>query len=178
MKNSLAVAAVLSAYSLFGCASSSNEAGGPHQHAHEHGDKECEHCKNKKDGEKCEHCKHKEAMAQGEHEHEHKGEGEHKKHPPMSPAVHSFHEVLSPIYHADKGAARNDKACGAVASFKEKAGPIGAEAGDNAAKKTASQGLVTSIDDLEKACAAAGKPEVEAKFEKLHDAFHAAMEAK
>ncbi|MBK6513367.1 MAG: hypothetical protein IPG04_04395 [Polyangiaceae bacterium] len=176
MKNSLCMAVVLSAYSLLGCASSSNEAGGPHQHGHEHGDHECEACKKLPAGEKCEHCKKKEAMEHAQHEH--KGEGDHKKHPPMSPAVHAFHEALSPVYHAEKNAARNDQACAAAASFKEKAGPIATEAGENAAKKTASANLATSIGDLEKACAAAGKPEVEAKLEKLHDAFHAAMEAK
>ncbi len=114
----------------------------------------------------------------GEHAGEHQG-GEHAgKHHEMGGAVKSFHDVLAPVYHADKNAERNGKACGAVPSFKERGGAVGAEAGADAKKKASADALVAAVGDLEKACAEAGQKQVDPSLEKLHDAFHAVMEGK
>jgi hypothetical protein len=123
-------------------------------------------------------------------EHGHDGDGAHEaggerhegealgKHGPMGGAVKSFHDVLAPVYHAQKNADRDAKACGAVPSFKERGNAIGAEVGADAKKKTAADGLTSAIGDLERACAESGRAQVDPKLEKLHDAFHAVMEAK
>lgn len=115
------------------------------------------------------------------HKHAEHGEGhEHGKpgeHPEMKGAVKGFHDVLAPAFHMDKGAPRVEKTCGAVASMKEQAKAVAGEAGDDAAKKRA-EALTASVDGLDKACAASGRPEVEGSLDKVHEAFHAVMEAK
>jgi hypothetical protein len=116
----------------------------------------------------------------GHHEGGHHEGGHHEGggHHGASGAVKSFHDVLAPVYHADKGGDRNAKACGAVPTFKERGGAVGAEAGGDAKKKASADALVAAVGDLEKACAESGRGQVEAKIEKLHDAFHAVMENK
>lgn len=117
-----------------------------------------------------EHAEHGGAEGHGEHEgHEHH---EHA----MSGAIKSFHDVLAPVYHDAKGPARDDKACAAVASFKEGAKGIGGEAKSDEQKKNA-EGVVAAVTELETACGVKGHADVDAKLEKLHGAFHAAMEA-
>jgi hypothetical protein len=111
--------------------------------------------------------------------HDHHGEGHehgkgHHKHE-MKGAVKDFHDVLSPIYHAEKGPGRADKACGALGSFKEKATAVVSEAGEDAGKKSKAEALAKSVEDLDKECAK-GKADVEGSLESLHTAFHAVME--
>jgi hypothetical protein len=128
-------------------------------------------------GEKCEHCKKKEAMEHAQHEH--KGEGDHKKHPPMSPAVHCVPRGAEPVYHAEKNAARNDQACAAAPRpSRRRRAPSRLKPARTPAKKTASANLATSIGESREGVRGGRQAEVEAKLEKLHDAFHAAMEAK
>jgi len=120
-----------------------------------------------------EHGEHAEGEKHEGHEEGHKG-GEH--HPKMEGAIKSFHDVLAPVYHADKGPGRVEKACAATASMKEEAGKVAAEPkGDAAAWKTDSDTLKKTVDDLEAACKG-DKAGVEPALEKLHDAFHALME--
>lgn len=124
-----------------------------------------------------EHAEHDHAEGEGHGEH---GEDHDGHHPKMEGAVKDFHDVVAPIFHGEeKDAARGEKACTAAPSFKEKAAAIQTESASksDAAKKAAAD-LVTAVGDLEAACAAAGKPDADAKFLKLHDAFHAVMEAK
>jgi hypothetical protein len=116
--------------------------------------------------------------AEGEkHEggHKHEEGGEHH-HPKMEGAIKSFHDVLAPVYHADKGPGRVDKACAATASMKDEAGKVAAEPkGDAAAWKTDADALTKSLVDLETACKG-DKAGVEPALEKVHDAFHALMD--
>lgn len=124
-----------------------------------------------------EHAEHE--HAEGEHHGEHGEHGE-GHHPKMEGAVKDFHDVVAPIFHGEeKDAARGEKACTAAPSFKEKAAAVQTESASKSegAKKAAAD-LVAAVTDLESACAAAGKPDADAKFLKLHDAFHAVMEAK
>jgi hypothetical protein len=122
---------------------------------------------------------------QGEHhgdgdhdEHdEHAGDGDHHDHhPPMDADLHAFHEVLAPVFHMDKGAARADKACAGAAAMKEAAGKVAASRTNDGAKGKATE-LVTQVDALAAACAGADKSAVEAKLDEVHGAFHATMEA-
>ncbi len=141
---------------LVACGSSEKAAEHPeHEHGHEHGDA----------GNHAEH-------AEG------KGKGEHGDHPKMEGAVKSFHDVLSPVYHMEKGPGRVEATCKATASMKEQAAALLTEAGtDEAAKKRASK-LQTDVTALEKDCLVEGRASVEATLETLHDSFHAVMEKK
>lgn len=116
------------------------------------------------------------------HEHEHgPGAGHHEEHGDhhgAAGAVKAFHDVLAPVYHAEKTPARTEQACGAVPSFKERSAAVGAEAGDDAKKKASADALVGAIGNLEKACAEAGRVQVDPSLEKVHDAFHAVVEKK
>lgn len=116
----------------------------------------------------------------GEHAHDHGGHHEHggEHHGPQDGAMKGFHDVLAPVYHMDKGAPRDEKTCGSVAAMKDAAAKVAAEPkGDPADWKAKSDALSQSIAGLEPACAAAGRAEVSAKLEVVHDAFHALMKA-
>lgn len=117
--------------------------------------------------------------AHGPHEHgHHEHEGKHRKHHDLKGGMKAFHDVLAPIYHAEKSPARDDKACGAMGSMRTASGQIGAEpAGDAAAWKAKSDALTQALDGLDKACQTAGKADVAARLEVVHDAFHALMAA-
>jgi len=120
-----------------------------------------------------------------QHEAHHGGEpAEHGKHHGGEPADHhgpkgpvgDFHAVLAPIWHADKSPERTAKMCSEAATLRERAtaveaAPAPAGVSADAAKAHAKQ-LTASVDALLAACAADGRPEVEAKFSLLHDAYH------
>lgn len=119
-----------------------------HEHGHEHGDKH-------------------------EHHDEHH-EGGH--HPKMEGAIKAFHDVLAPVYHADKGPGRAEKACSATSPMKEAAAKVAGEPkGDPESWKTASSALDQSIADLEASCKG-DMSTAESALEKVHDAFHALLE--
>src|SRR5262249_18386068 len=87
-----------------------------------------------------------------------------------------FHAVLSPIWHSDKGPGRVAKACDAAKTMRERASavetaapPAGAKPDEYSANAKA---LTASGDALAAACAADGRPDVEAKLSLLHDAYH------
>ncbi len=147
----------LSAVLAFGCASP-KDAESPDDHAHgdkhdhgDHGDKHGDH------GDK--------------HDH-HGGEKHHKK--LADGPVKDFHDVMAPVFHMEKGAARVEKTCAAVPAMKDKAAAlVSAAAADGKADAAA---LSTSVGDLETACGG-DKTTVEAKLETAHDAFHKVMDA-
>lgn len=126
---------------------------------------------------------HEDASHEGaSHEGEHGSEGEkhghvgEKHHPKMEGAIKSFHDVLAPVYHADKGAGRVDKACAATVTMKDEGAKVAAEPkGDAAAWKTDAETLQKSVGDLEIACKG-DKAGVEPALEKVHDAFHVLMD--
>lgn len=93
----------------------------------------------------------------------HGGHGDH--HPELPPALHAFHELLAPLWHAAEGDERTQKTCDAVADFRIKAAAV-----ENGTE------VVAAVEMLAGACGVAARPEFQAKFGALHDAFHAAME--
>jgi hypothetical protein len=164
LRASFLVALASAALFAVGCGSSTptpEHAG--EQGEHEHGEK----------GEKGEH---------GEHEHGEKGEkGEHPK---MTGSVHEFHEVLGPLWHADKGPERAKKTCEAIPAFEQRAAAVDKDVPESARAKEAAyhlvaQGLIVAVGDLKAECAKpeAGRADFEAKFQTVHKAFHAVMEA-
>lgn len=138
----------------WGCGSSTEQ--GEVQEAHEHG----EH---------------------GHHEHGEHGEG-HGEHGHAPGPVSDFHAVLSPLWHADHGAARTDGTCTAVEDLRAKAQAIQsgeapeAARADEAGYRQAAEGLVAAVDALGAACAEPERPSFEARFEALHTAFHGVAE--
>jgi hypothetical protein len=119
------------------------------------------------------------------HEHGHHEHGEHGKHehPEMTGAIREMHDVLAPLWHAEKNAERETKTCAAIPTFKERAGAIEATVPESAkakeaAYREAAQGLVKAVGGLETECAKAsgGRAEFEAKFHEVHEAFHKVME--
>jgi hypothetical protein len=91
-----------------------------------------------------------------------------------------LHAVLAPVWH-DKGEGRLTKACDQASVMQEKAAAVEAAAppeGANAdAYKAAAKDLTAAGSALAAACAAPGRPEVEASFSAFHDAFHKVAEA-
>jgi ABC-type Zn2+ transport system substrate-binding protein/surface adhesin len=152
MKVSLSILVpVVGALALLGCGA--KEQGAEHPHGHEHGKDGHEHGK---DG-------------------HHHGEAEHKHgHPELQGAVKDLHGVLAPVFHMDKGQARNDAACANVAAFKEKSAAVVAESKPEV--KATAEALSKTAADLEAVCGG-DKAAVEAKFEVFHDAFHKVMDA-
>ena len=174
--------------------------GGEQHHAH-HGEggkdcscehkagEHCEHCKQEgkpcdcdhKAGEHCEHCKGKGEHAHGDH-HAHGGPGEHGGHhdAEMKGKVGELHAVLAPVWH-DKGADRLTKACDQVKAMQDGAAAVEAapppEGANVDAYKGAAKELTAAGGALATACAAAGRPDVEAKFSAFHDAFHKVAES-
>lgn len=128
------------------------------------------------------HGEHHEHGGHGEHgeHHGHESEGEHAK---LTGSVAAFHEVLAPLWHADKGPAREKKTCEAVPTFEQRAAAVDGEVpeaakADAAGWHSAAQALAKSVGDLKAEC---GKPEggradFEAKFHGVHEAFHGIAE--
>ncbi len=86
-------------------------------------------------------------------------------HHQMSPALTKFHDVLSPRWHAEKGAKRMTETCGAIAEFQASAAEV------------ANKGLSDAVIALEATCKANDATAFEPAFEKVHATFHALMEA-
>ena len=116
-----------------------------------------------------------------EHEHEH---DEHGEHPKMTGAVHEFHEVLGPLWHADKSPERTKKTCEAIPAFEQRAAAVdkdvpAAPRASEPVYHAAAQGLIAAVGELKIECAKpeAGRADCEAKFMAVHKAFHAVMES-
>jgi hypothetical protein len=78
----------------------------------------------------------------------------------MKPALHDFHEVLAPMWHATAGAERIGKTCGAQGDLKAKATAVGdAE-------------LQADVDAVKTACDKPDHADVESKLSVVHDRFH------
>lgn len=93
------------------------------------------------------------------HEHKEHKEGQ-DEHAALTPALKDFHTVLSPVWHADAGATRIEKACTNVKAMAEKA------------TATNDAELIADVKEVDAACAKDGKPEVETKLKAVHERFH------
>ena len=160
VRSSSILAIVSAGLFALGCGPSTPPA--EHAGEHEHGEKH-EH------GDKHEHGEHGE-----KHEH-----GEHGEHPKLTGAMHELHEVLAPLWHADKGPERTKKTCEAVPTFEQRAAAVDKDAPADAAHHTAAQGLIAAVGELKTECAKpeAGRADFEAKFMAVHEGFHKVMES-
>lgn len=116
------------------------------------------------------------------HEHSDKHEpGEKHEHPKLAGAMDEFHEALAPLWHADKSPERTKKTCDAVPTFEARGGAVDKDAPADAARApayhTAAQGLLTAVAELKAECVKPERPDFEAKFKGVHEAFHKVMES-
>ena len=111
----------------------------------------------------------KEPAATGGEHHEHcKGHGEqgehHKEESKLTPAVREFHQVLAPLWHAEKGPDRVTNTCAKAPTLKEKATATGDAA------------LIAATSELVVECGKEGRPQFDARFTAVHEKFHALAE--
>lgn len=117
----------------------------------------------------------------GEHGHHGEHHGEH--HHEMPAPVTAYHDVLAPIWHSEPGATRDDRACAAAATFRERAAGVSSAPtpesaqGREAAWTAATTQLSTSSEALATACAATPRGDVAASLTAVHNAFHGLLEA-
>ncbi len=103
------------------------------------------------------------------------------EHANMMPEVAKFHDVLAPRWHAEKGPKRMADTCGAMAEFQanadalaKSAPPMGADATLWSGKTKELTGAVGALDGT---CKANDAATFEPAFERVHNGFHAVMEA-
>jgi hypothetical protein len=108
------------------------------------------------------------------------GHGEHAHEHDFAGSVDAFHDTMAPLWHAEPGPARATDTCAAAADLATKAESIVAEdapeaASDAEAWKTASAGLVASVQQLQAVCAdstEAAEASFDDTFKSVHEAFH------
>lgn len=102
-------------------------------------------------------------------------------HEMMAPELKPFHDVLAPRWHAAKGAPRIKDTCDAVPQFQVEADKIGKTTPPHETNAdtwtNGTRGLADAVTGLATACKAPDEPKFDAAFEKVHNAFHALMEA-
>jgi hypothetical protein len=103
-------------------------------------------------------------------------EGEHDD---MSPEHTKFHDVLAPLWHAEKSAKRTADTCAAVPEFKTDADEIGKATPPATANAdtwtTGTRALVAAVGKLGDACKANDAGKFETAFADVHEAFHSLM---
>lgn len=103
------------------------------------------------------------------------------EHANMLPEIHTFHEALAPRWHAEKGPKRMADTCGAIGELQADADAIvklAPPAGtDAAAWGTKTQELAAAVGALDGTCKANDATAFEPAFERVHNGFHAVMEA-
>ncbi len=115
------------------------------------------------------------------HEHEHGEHGDGDAHAGMTPEMTQFHELLRPRWHADKGPARMTGACDALPQFQSASDAVAKATPPESANAdtwtAGTRALVAAIAELDTACKGTDNAAFETAFGKVHDAFHALMEA-
>jgi hypothetical protein len=100
------------------------------------------------------------------------------QHPKLPPTIEAFHDVLSPIWHAQGGDVRVGLACEQAATLGQRATaivtePTPAEARDQPdVWKIATDALVGQVNALAAACGVEGRLDVEARLKDVHEGFH------
>jgi hypothetical protein len=106
-----------------------------------------------------------------EHEGDHHG---------LSSEMTQFHELLRPHWH-DEGPTRMKDTCGAIEQYKTYADAVAKATPPETANAdtwtAGTRALVAAVGDLATACAGTNTTAFQTAFSKVHDAFHALMEA-
>jgi hypothetical protein len=114
-----------------------------------------------------------------EHGSERKSQHEHL----FSGDLKLYHDLMSPLWHAEAGGQRISDVCNEAATLKvharavaESPPPAGSE-GEVSTWSAAASQLSEKTDALAAACDEQGRANVEAAFTAVHEAFHALMRA-
>lgn len=99
----------------------------------------------------------------------------------MPPAVAKLHDVLAPHWHAAQGPQRVTDTCAALPDFDAGADALAKSTPPTTANAdswtTATKALVAAVHELDASCKANDAAQFETAFAKVHDSFHALMEA-
>ena len=99
----------------------------------------------------------------------------------LPPAMGKFHDVLAPRWHAAQGPQRMTDTCGALADFHADADELAKSTPPTTANAdtwtTATKALVAAVADLDGTCKSNDAAQFETALSKVHDAFHALMNA-
>lgn len=99
----------------------------------------------------------------------------------MPPEMAKFHDVLAPRWHAEKGAKRMADTCSALPDFHANADALAKATPPTTANAdtwtNGTRGLVAAVAALDTSCKSNDAAQFETAFGKVHDAFHALMEA-
>lgn len=127
-----------------------------------------------------------EHMSEAHHQENHasseakpEAEAHHDEHPLFTGAVKSFHDVMSPDWHADEGPARVKSTCANLGSYSLEALKITQEPVPHGVAKAdwkkATDTLLDGLTDLGRACHSDRTPFNEG-FTNVHDGFHGLKE--
>ncbi len=99
----------------------------------------------------------------------------------MPPEMGKFHDVLAPRWHAQQGPQRMTDTCAALPDFHANADALAKATPPTTANAdtwtNGTRGLVDAVAALDTTCKSNDAAQFEAAFSKVHDAFHALMEA-
>jgi hypothetical protein len=108
---------------------------------------------------------------------------EHAEHAEMNmpPELKTFHDVLAPHWHAEKGAKRMQDTCAALPDFHSDADALAKSTPPRSTHAdtwtTGTKQLVDAIAGLDATCKANDATQFETAFEKVHVSFHGLLEA-
>lgn len=113
--------------------------------------------------------------------HEHGSERRSKHEHLFSGDLKLYHDLMSPLWHAEAGGERIGSVCNEVATLQvharaiaEEPPPAGSQ-GEVSSWSAAGAELAAKTDALASACNEQGRANVEAAFTAVHEAFHAVM---
>jgi hypothetical protein len=113
-----------------------------------------------------------------DHAGDHQG-GDEEMHDSLSPEMKAFHDLLAPLWHADKGPKRLADTCAAVPQLKTSADAVAKATPPIPTNAdtwtTGTRALVAAVGELETACKGKNEAATEAAFAKVHDTFHGLM---
>jgi len=99
----------------------------------------------------------------------------------MPPQMGKFHDVLAPHWHAAQGPQRMSDTCAALPDFHAQADALAKSTPPTTANAdtwtTATKALVDAVAALDTTCKSNDAAQFETAFAKVHDSFHALMEA-
>ena len=99
----------------------------------------------------------------------------------MPPSMGKFHDVLAPHWHAAQGPQRMTDTCAALPDFHATADELAKSTPPTTANADtwtrATKALVDAVAALDSTCKSNDAAQFETAFAKVHDSFHALMEA-
>jgi hypothetical protein len=99
------------------------------------------------------------------------GPGDGNHHPGMSGATSAFHDLMRPLWHSPKGAARVAAGCKKAGEIHVRITALASERPESTAPAT----MTETVKALEAVCAAGKGDAVEAALDTLHQQFHQLM---